>query len=395
VIRVSRRENVAVTGIYLHIPFCRRKCSYCDFYSVPASERPAGDFPGLLIQETTLLRDRFPGIAERAADTVYFGGGTPTALGAEVLCGLLTRLKAAFPVVEGAECSTEANPGTVSGADLNLLRKGGFNRISIGVQSFSEATLRILGRIHGADEIDRTVRGARRAGFRSIGIDLIFGIPGQSLASWRSDLERTVELDPSHVSAYALAPETGTPLHVALASGRLRMPSDDEVAGFYEAAREILSAAGIGQYEISNFARPGRECLHNRKYWRREGYLGFGPSAHGLLFPREEAPFGLRTATPPSLEAYEAAIRSGRLPWSETWAATLEDAWKESLIFGLRMTEGVDLHEIRRRIGAPPPGLADAVDRLVANGMLRREDGRLRLPARFLFVSNEIFERLA
>jgi len=384
-----------VRGIYLHIPFCIRKCSYCDFYSVSASRRSARNFPELVRKETTLLRDRFPGFADSAADTVYFGGGTPTALGTEVLVGLLSRVRDAFPVVDGAERSVEANPGTVSGPDLARLRKGGFNRISIGVQSFSATTLRTLGRIHGADEILRTVRDAREAGFRSVGIDLIFGIPGQSLASWRRDLECAAELNPSHLSAYALAPETGTPIHTAIARGELRMPSDDEVAGFYETAREILSAAGIGQYEISNFARPGQECRHNRKYWRREEYLGIGPSAHGLLFPREGAPYGLRTANPPSLDEYEAAIREERLPWTETRVSTFEDAWKESLIFGLRMTEGVDLRAIRHGIGAPPADLADAVDRLVGEGLLLRDGERIRLPSCLLFVSNEIFARLA
>lgn len=382
-------------GIYLHIPFCIRKCSYCDFYSVPASSASTPGFAGMLMKETTLFRKRFPEDAETAADTVYFGGGTPTALGAEALCGLLAAVRETFPVSDGAELSTEANPGTVSAEDLDRLRKGGFNRISIGAQSFDAATLRTLGRIHGREEILRAVQDARSAGFGSVGIDLIFGIPGQTAASWREDLERTAGLAPSHVSAYALAPEAGTPIHAALERGELRMPSDDETAEFYETAREILSAAGIGQYEISNFARPGQECRHNRKYWRREEYLGLGPSAHGLLFPREGSPFGLRTANPPSLAGYEAAIRANRIPWTEARTCTSEDAWKESLIFGLRMTEGIDLPAVEEKIGAPPLSLAAAVSGLVASGLLLREGRRLRLPSRLLFVSNEVFARLA
>lgn len=394
-IRGARGENGAVNGIYLHIPFCLRKCSYCDFFSVPASSPPIREFPGLMRKEILLLRDRFPGIAESGTDSVYFGGGTPTALGAEVLCGLLSSVRETFSVADGAELSTEANPGTVSAADFGRLRAGGFNRISIGVQSFSAVTLRTLGRIHGVEEILRTIRGARSAGFGSVGIDLIFGIPGQTAASWREDLDRAVELNPSHVSAYALAPESGTPLHAALEREELRMPPDDQVAEFYETAREVLSAAGIGQYEISNFARPGQECRHNRKYWRRESYIGLGPSAHGLLFPRGGPPFGLRTANPPSLAGYETAIRANRIPWTDTRTCTFEDAWKESLIFGLRMAEGIDLHSIAEEIGALPASLADTVDRLVSDGLLLREEGRLRLPSRLLFVSNEIFVRLA
>lgn len=395
VIPTAPGENDPVKGIYLHIPFCVRKCSYCDFYSVPAPDRSAGEFPRLLLQETTLLRDRFPGIAETPADTVYFGGGTPTVLGAESLCLLLSGVRSAFPVTDGAEITTEANPGTVSRPDLLRLRQGGFTRISVGAQSFSPRILRTLGRIHGVEEILRTVRDVRDAGFRSVGIDLIFGIPGQSLASWRADLERTVERNPSHVSAYALAPEPGTPIHRALARGELRMPDDDEVAGFYEEARTILSAAGIAQYEISNFARPGQQCRHNRKYWRREEYLGFGPSAHGFLLPRECSPFGLRTANPPSLRGYGEAIRAGRLPGPDIRTSTREDAWKESLIFGLRMTEGVDLRAVREQFGAPPADLSGTVHRLVAEGLLLSEGERIRLPSRLLFVSNEIFARLS
>lgn len=382
-------------GIYLHLPFCLRKCSYCDFYSVPASSASAPGFPGLLLKETTLFRNRFPEDAGTEADTVYIGGGTPTALGPEVLCGLLSSMRSSFPVVDGAELTTEANPGTVAAADLVRLRQGGFNRISIGVQSFDAAVLRTLGRTHGREEILRTAGDAQSAGFDSVGIDLIFGIPGQTAAAWREDLERAVELGPSHVSAYALSPEEGTPLRAALDRGDLRMPSDDETAGFYETAREMLSAAGIRQYEISNFARPGRECRHNRKYWRREEYLGFGPSAHGLLFPKGGPPFGLRTANPPSLSGYESAIRADRIPWTETRLCTLEDAWKESLIFGLRMEEGIDLGTIEKEYGAIPPALADAVNRLVLNGLLQRKGVRLRLPSRLFFVSNEIFARLA
>lgn len=382
-------------GIYLHIPFCARKCSYCDFYSVPASPRWRREYPGLLAREMDLLLARFPEEASAGTDTVYFGGGTPTVLGPETLRGLLSAVRDRFSIEAGAEVTTEANPGTVSPGDLKALREGGFNRISVGAQSFAPATLRTLGRIHGKEEVRRTIRNARSAGFPSVGIDLIFGIPGQTAASWREDLERTLALSPSHVSAYALAPEPGTPIHTAIGRGELRMPSDDEVAELYEATGTLLPAAGLARYEISNFALPGRECRHNLKYWRRDPHLGFGPSAHGLLFPRNEAPFGLRTANPSSLAAFEPPVRDGRPAWSETVACTLEDAWKESLIFGLRMTEGIDLREIEQRIGAPPKALGGAVDALVASGMLQSEGDRLRLPDRLFFVSNEVFARLA
>jgi len=385
-----------VRGIYLHIPFCKRKCSYCDFYSVETSSHTTNEFLDLLVREMDLFRDRFPEDAKAAVDTVYFGGGTPTVLAPETLSGLLATIRDRLPVAPGAEVTTETNPGTVSTEDLRALRKGGFTRISIGVQSFTPATLRTLGRIHGVEDVRKTTRDARSTGFDSLGIDLIFGIPGQTCADWEEDLERTADFLPDHVSAYALTPETGTPLHASLSRGELRMPPDEEVAEMYKTARRALANAGYRQYEISNFARPGHESHHNVKYWKRDGVTGFGPSAHGLLFPPGRAPHGLRTATPPSLAEYRKGIREGRLPWADTQVCSPEEAWKEALIFGLRMTEGVDLTEIETISGTPlPDPLREAVNELVDGGKLLREEGRLRLPGELLFVSNEVLQRLA
>lgn len=383
-------------GIYLHIPFCLRKCSYCDFSSVVAEPAVMEEFCDLLLIETDLLRERFPEDAAAPADTVYFGGGTPTVLPPEALCRLLTAIRERFPVGRGAEVTIEANPGTVTPGRLSAFREGGFTRISVGVQSFTPSSLRTLGRIHGAADARETIRNARRAEFASLGIDLIFGIPGQSDASWEEDLVRALDLLPDHVSAYALSPETGTPLHASLLRGELRMPPDEEVAQMYETARRILSSAGYRQYEISNFARPGHESRHNVKYWKRDGYAGFGPSAHGLLFPRGMARHGFRTANPPSLGEYRGAIRAGRLPWAEAGPVSPEDAWKEHLIFGLRMTEGVDLGELEAISGTPLPGpLRETINGLVDGGRLLRDGDRIRLPGELFFVSNEVLQRLA
>ncbi len=382
-------------GIYIHIPFCVRKCSYCDFYSREASPRATGDFLVLLAVEMDLFRRRYPEDAAASADTVYFGGGTPTVIAPGDLCRLLDGIRRRFPVDPDAEVTVESNPGTVSVRDLRTLRNGGFNRLSIGAQSFSSAVLRTLGRIHGAEDIHRTCRDAREAGFDSLGIDLMFGIPGQSAAGWEEDLERAIALRPDHVSAYALAPEPGTPLEEAVARGALRMPPDEEVAQGYGAARRALETTGYRRYEISNFARPGYESRHNGKYWRREGYAGLGPSAHGLLFPRENARFGMRTANPSSVSEYGRRIREGRLPCGEGKGCGPEDAWKESLILGLRMTDGVDPAEVEAKNGPPPAGFRDAVASLVNAGKLLREGGRLRLPDALFFVSNEILSVLA
>src|SRR4030042_433273 len=240
----AREENEAVRGIYLHIPFCRRKASYCDFYSVTASSDVTAGFLDLLVGEMDLFRRRFPEDAKAPADTVYFGGGTPTVLPPEALCGLLAATRERFPVEPGAEGTVEADPGTVTADGVRALAMGVFTRISIGVQSFTPATLRTLGRIHGVEEVDRTCREARSAGFSSLGIDLIFGIPGQTAREWEADLDRTIAFLPAHVSAYALAPEPGTPLHAAIGRGEVAIPPDEEGAQMYETARTVLSGGG-------------------------------------------------------------------------------------------------------------------------------------------------------
>jgi oxygen-independent coproporphyrinogen-3 oxidase len=385
-----------VRGIYIHVPFCVRKCSYCDFHSLATSSHTTNGFPDLLVKEMDLFREGFPENAAVASDTVFFGGGTPTVLAPETLCGLLAAIRGRFPVVAGAEVTAETNPGTVSKEDLRALRKGGFTRISVGVQSFSPSSLRTLGRSHEVEDARKTIRDARSAGFDSLGIDLIFGIPGQTCKDWEVDLERTATFLLDHVSAYALTPETGTPLHASLSRGELEMPPDEEVAEMYKTARRTLAKAGYRQYEISNFARPGHESRHNVKYWKREGYTGFGPSAHGLLFLPGRAPHGLRTATPPSMTEYRKGIRDGRLPWTDMQVLGPEEAWKEALFLGLRMSEGVDLTEIEVISGTPlPDPLRKSVDEMVDDGKLLREGSRLRLPGELLFVSNEVLQRLA
>ena len=382
-------------GIYVHVPFCVRKCGYCDFYSVAGGEAERDRYPALVEREMDLLLRTFPGEAGVPADTVYFGGGTPTVLGPDRLNRLLAAIRSRFPVAEDAEITTEANPGTVTGDDFARLRKGGFNRVSLGVQSFLPETLAALGRIHSVEDVRAAYRDARRAGFPSVGIDLIFGNPGQSEAEWQEDLDLAVTFLPDHVSAYALTPEPGTSIHAAIGDGGIALPDDDTVARMYAATRETLRAAGYRHYEISNFSRPGRECRHNLKYWRRDGYLGLGPSAHGLLFPGESAPFGLRTANPPSLPDYVRALSEGRPPWGSTLACGMEDAWKESLIFGLRMAEGVSPSSIEKKNGPPPEPVRGAMEKLIGSGVLLREGDRLRLPERHWFVSNEVLQRLA
>jgi len=383
-------------GIYVHVPFCVRKCGYCDFYSVVGGGDEERDrFPALVEREMDRIVRSYPGEADVPTDTVYFGGGTPTVLGPDRLTRMLRSIRARFPVAEDAEVSVEANPGTVTGEEFAGLREGGFNRVSIGVQSFRKETLSALGRIHSVEDVRAAYRHARKAGFSSVGIDLIFGNPGQTEEEWRADLDLAVTFLPDHVSAYALSPEPGTPIQGAIDRGETALPDDDAVARMYADAREILTGAGYRHYEISNFARPGKECRHNVKYWRREGYLGLGPSAHGLLFPGEGAPYGLRTANPPSLPDYARALGEGRLPWGSVHSCSREDAWRESLIFGLRISEGASPASIEKKNGPPPEPVRRALEQLIGSGLLLRGEDRLQLPERYWFVSNEVLQRLA
>jgi oxygen-independent coproporphyrinogen-3 oxidase len=384
-----------VRGIYVHVPFCVRKCGYCDFYSVEAGEEALDRFRDLLAREVELLLRAYPGEAEHPADTVYFGGGTPSVLGPERLCRLLADIRSRLPVADGAEVTLEANPGTIRREDFLRLRESGFTRVSLGCQSFRPSTLAALGRIHTAEEARAAFRNARDSRFSSVGIDLIFGNPGQEEADWAEDLREAVALLPDHISAYALTPGPGTRIHEEIERGKISVPSDDAVARMYDVTRELLAAAGYRHYEISNFATAGKECRHNLKYWRREGYLGLGPSAHGLLFPGETAPLGLRTANPPSLAEYASRLGENRLPWEDVEARNRDDAWKEYLIFGLRLAEGVSLGEGEKRYGPLPDELPGAVDRLVESGRLVRSRDRLRLPEEHWFVSNEVLRHLA
>jgi oxygen-independent coproporphyrinogen-3 oxidase len=384
-----------MSGIYVHVPFCVRKCGYCDFYSEAGAGEEAMDrFVDHVSAEAERLLAGFPHLRETAADTVFFGGGTPTAIGAERLLVILSSLRRLFPLAGDAEVTVEANPGTVGLESLSTLRRGGVNRLSLGVQSFHPVTLDLLGRIHGTPEIRDAIRDARRAGFDNLAIDLIFGIPGQGAVEWGYDLHLAETFLPDHISAYALTPEAGTPLAAALASGALSMPDESTIAGMYDLARRTLATAGYRQYETSNFARPGRESRHNRKYWRREEVAALGPAAHGLLFPPgESAPFGVATENPRDLAGWARRLDDGAPPWTAS-ARSADDAWCEALIAGLRELDGIDLAALAARFGAIPPARLAAIDALVSGKKLLRDGSRLRIPEPLLFLANEVLAEL-
>ncbi len=325
-------------GVYIHIPFCARKCPYCDFVSY--AHEDAGSMAAYC---AALVREMALWAPQRArVDSIFFGGGTPTLLGSVALARLLGAARSAFVVDEGAEITLEANPGTVDEKGLRALRRAGFNRISFGVQSFDDAVLRRLGRIHSADQAKRSIRMAQEAGFANVSLDLMFALPRQRLAGVQNDLRQALALGVPHLSCYTLKVEEGTPFF-ARRQG-LDLPGEEEERAMAHLAHDMLTGAGYAHYEISNFALSGFRSRHNLHYWRNEHYIGLGCAAHGRVG-------AVRYAHADTLAAYEKDVRAGaRMPRVTERLSAQEDAF-ETLMMGLRLDEGVDLAAIERAHG--------------------------------------------
>lgn len=315
-------------GIYLHIPFCRRKCLYCDFCSFPAStEELRAAYTDALCREVRSYRDAAHAYT---VDTVYIGGGTPSCLSVTETERLLACLFENFDISENAEITSEVNPATADEEILRVWHTLGINRLSVGVQSFDDVELRALGRLHTAGEAEAFVAAARRAGFENIGLDLMYGIPGQTMASFSATLSRAVSLAPTHISAYSLQVEEGTPFFEL--RDTLDIPDDDANADLYDLCRTTLENAGYRQYEISNYARDGHFCRHNMRYWRMSPYIGMGVAAYSCFE-------GVRYGHDRDLAAYLASDFASR-PVGETLTAAAREY--ESVMLGLRLSDGID-----------------------------------------------------
>ena len=363
-------------ALYIHVPFCAAKCAYCDFASFPGREADWGRYFGALWGEMEGWRAR---LSAYRAVTVFVGGGTPTLVDAEYIEETLARARAMLPFAEGAEITMEGNPGTLSPEKLAVYRRAGVNRLSLGAQSFDDALLRSLGRIHTAAQTGEAVRMAREAGFENLNLDLMYALPGQTMEKWRETLAAAVALGPEHLSAYSLIVEEGTPMAARVARGEAILPEDDAVNAMQRAAVEALAGAGYARYEISNFARPGRECRHNLVYWRRGEYLGLGCAAHSLLGDR-------RFANPPALEAYLSGARA-----AEAQELTREDAMEETLMLATRTVRGLDLAAWRRDFGEDfAAGLQGALGRLTGAGLIEIRDGFMRLTPRGMEVQDAV-----
>jgi oxygen-independent coproporphyrinogen-3 oxidase len=378
-----------MASLYIHIPFCEKKCLYCDFYSVEEKEL-IGRFCASLRKEAEM---RGPAWAARTLESVYLGGGTPSLLGLDLLASISALIRDLFTLASNAEATLEVNPGTVTSAKLRGLRELGINRLSIGVQSFNDGELRFLGRIHTAREAVHCVEMARAAGFQNVSVDLIYAIPGQSVASWGETLERAISLHPEHISAYSLIVEENTPLDRMVRAGEVRPAGEQLEADLYEHTMRTLNEAGFEHYEVSNYARPGFRSRHNSGYWSHADYIGLGPSAHSFVM--EEGGQGARRSRNlSSVVAYCDMVGEGNLPVDSEEHLSARDLVNERIFLGLR-ADGLDLRRLKSDYGLDLRACRQSeLGGLLEEGLGVMTEGTLRLTAKGYLLCDEIARRL-
>ena len=410
--------------VYIHVPFCLRRCGYCDFNTYTSSDlgggASRGNYAAMTIREMRLVRDwqERHGIAEPPASTVFFGGGTPTILPADDLIAILNAIRELWGVEDGAEITTEANPDTVDAATIRALADGGFTRVSFGMQSAVPHVLRTLDRTHTPANVEAGVRAAGAAGLRS-SVDLIYGAPGEGLEDWRTSVRTAIDLGVNHISAYALTVEPTTKMGRQIAAGVLPKPDDDDEAAKYEIADELFSAAGLQWYEISNWARPGYESRHNLGYWRNVDWAGIGPGAHSHYNRVEPAscrsesersarPHG---SSPQDCDAHGAIrswdlahprlwserVNAGQVPWAGSESITPMEALEETIMLGLRLREGLDLTALKTSLdvgGAASSDIDAGVAELEREGLVERRGSRLIPTLRGRLLNDAVIERM-
>ena len=366
-------------GLYVHIPFCKSKCIYCDFYSLPGGEGKMDRYVSVLCRQ---LVEIAPRTAAHEVDTVYFGGGTPSWLGEKRLRQILKTVEKHYRLAKKPEITLECNPDSAGDWKvLRALRRAGFNRISLGVQSASDEHLKALGRPHTFAQAEEAVAAARKAKIKNLSLDLIYGLPGQTLESWRETLERAASLAPEHLSCYGLKVEEGTPLWDM--QGSLELPDDDLQADMYLWTVERLGELGYQQYEISNFAKPGYESRHNLKYWMLEEYAGFGPGAHSDLGD-------VRYAYVRDLAAYCDGVENQGDILSENDRIPQRERDVEYIMLGLRTARGISRQEFEYRFRLPFSPVQEVLERFEQSGHTVLRGGRWRLTPEGFLLSNQI-----
>ena len=366
--------------IYIHIPFCVRKCQYCDFLSGPADEGTKTRYMEALCQEIMGKSSKY---AEYKVTSIFFGGGTPTAVDANALCRVLSLVKERFDIQSEAEITIEMNPGTVTKESLSLYKNAGINRVSLGLQSTNNAELQRLGRIHTYEQFLETYNQVREAGFTNVNIDLMSALPGQNLESYKESLDRVVKLNPppEHISAYSLIVEEGTPFYDAYEQGRLDLPQEDVEREMYHLTKFYLREQGYERYEISNYAKAGRECTHNIGYWRRKNYVGFGIGAASLVENE-------RFSNGEDLQEY--LKNSGGCEINHQ-ILSIEEQMEEYLFLGLRMCQGVSAIGFYQSFGKSLEAVyGQVIEKHIENGLLEQKGEVLRLTDAGMDVSNYV-----
>lgn len=373
-----------MAGLYIHIPYCKKKCRYCDFVSF-AGRNDHLAYSAALITEMRLYAPLMKG---REFDTVFIGGGTPSLLPAELIVRLLSEARSCFSIAKGAEITIECNPESLTEAKAEQYRAAGINRISIGMQSADDKVLSLIGRIHTADEFVLAFRAAQNAGFDNINVDVMHGLPGQTMGSYLDSIRLAAKLGAAHISSYALILEEGTPLYDSVKAGQTVLPDEDDTADMEDAGFELLSELGYERYEISNFAKPGFRCRHNLNYWNNGDYLGLGVNSHSALHTGGK---WVRFANKATIEEYLTDLGSGRLPVAETQEIEREEEMFECVMMGLRKTDGVDRKAFEARFGIDPvEQYAAAISAALLDETIVVEDDRFYLTKRGLDFQNEI-----
>lgn len=366
-------------GLYIHIPFCRKKCLYCDFNSYENREDDGAEYVASLIRELSIYQNKYNLIYK----TVFIGGGTPTVINCSLMGSIMEKI--APCIKAGAEVTMESNPGTVTFESLKYYRSLGINRLSIGLQAWQEELLRGLGRIHSLEDFLYAYNSARKSGFDNINADLMFAIPDQTLSMWEETLKKVVSLGVDHISCYSLILEEGTKLYKMHKEGRVQLPDEDMDREMYKTAVDMLDSYGYSQYEISNFSRKNMECRHNLIYWRNEEYLGVGAGSHSKLD-------GIRFWNYKDIDRYSSMINKGELPVEGQEKISLDEDMWETIFLALRLNEGLDLKDFERIYGVNfLSRYGNTLSKLTAQGLVLTEAGRLKLTDRGRDLSNSVF----
>ncbi len=382
-------------ALYVHIPFCLSKCNYCDFNTYEGIEGLMPSFLEALDTEIELWGRR---LERPDVSSIFFGGGTPSYLPTDSVAGILDRIDSATRIGPDVEITLEANPDDVHLEKIGRWRHAGFNRISIGVQSFDSDLLTALSRRHTNDDAESAVHTAREGGFSNVSIDLMFGLPNQSLETWKQTLGRAIGLGTEHLSLYGLQIETGTPLHRDVELGAVPTPDDDLAADMYETAMDTLDAAGYEHYEISNWALPGYRSKHNLAYWLNAPYLGVGPGAHSSLmgkrFSNMKSPRGYIRTMSDAIDSGSASINVGEVAIDFVETTSLSMAMSESMMLGLRLSDGVSKSNFEARFEKPIDAVyGSEINDLKVHELIEEQHSAIRLTRRGKLLGNEVFER--